>query len=262
MHNQITFTLRALLLFLITISCHLNWQRANLPELELLATHDIDLPEPSGLFRHPYTGNLWTVSDNNGDLYEISPEGKELQRLKTGVDDAEGVCFHPEGEGFIIADEASSELVYYDIRGDKENTISLGNIAGLSPKHGLEGLCYVSTTHTYAALAEKYPGMLLEFSGDAHQIKTTHLDFAADYSGIAFDSQHEAFWIVSDESATVTLYHPKDGVIDQYKVPAQKAEGIAINSKNNLLYLVYDNTSILQVFKLPQIDKSVKNQND
>lgn len=243
------------------ISCHLNWQRADLPKLELLATHSMAVPEPSGLLCHPHTGNLWTVSDNNGDLYEILPKGGAvLQRLKTSVDDAEGLGYHPEGGGFIVADEAHSALAYYSIEGDKEKVISLGDIAGLGSKHGLEGLCYVPNTHTYAALAEKYPGMLLQFSGEVQQIKTTHLDFAADYSGLTFDKRYNAFWILSDESATVTLYHPEKGTLAQYRLPAQKAEGIAINNQKNRLYIVYDNTAALQVFKLPQMKSISENK--
>jgi len=65
------------LLILLT-HCEVNEEHPKTVKLKLLSKFELEIAEPSGLTFDKANNTLWTVSDENSTIYEISLEGKIL----------------------------------------------------------------------------------------------------------------------------------------------------------------------------------------
>ena len=98
-------------------------------------------------------------------------------------------------------------------------------------------------------LNEKNPGLLLELDSNGKILKETNLRFASDYSGIFHDELNDQLWILSDQSRTINRSRTDGVLIESFNINVTQAEGIAVNSTEQLIYVVSDATENLYVFK-------------
>jgi len=244
------------------------------------------LKEPSGLALSHEGNALWTVSDDTKKIFKLSLDGDLLKDKSFKIPDKEleGIALDPSGEFLLVVREDVNEIIKIKI--DTQEVINrqpLANMAGYEAvahffsngetNKGLEGITWNTETGTIFVIKEFCPGLLVEVSPDlqtilSHQLLNNESGFLdteldsdeIDYSDICYDQGHNLFWIISDKARRLFLYDWKGNkVIHSSKLSYGKngeyreiksAEGIAIDSDGNRLYVVSDEKAKLYVFDI------------
>lgn len=215
--------------------------------LELEASYNIAVLEPSGLAVDSSGNILYVVSDNTAQVYKLSTTGNVLQTYGYEGNDLEGVSLFTENK-LLLAEERTKELVVFDIiSGQFSNHVI--NYNNNDANSGIEGVSYDANSNTIFILNEKNPGLLIRLRSDFSVIAEYELDFANDYSGIFYDSLSNNLWIVSDQSKRITKCTLTGEVIESYSINIEQAEGIAI--ANNKIYVLSDAEAKLYIFLKP-----------
>lgn len=216
-------------------------------KLELISSKKINVSEASGLTINSAGSTLYTVSDNTGNIYELTTDGTVLKEYTYNGDDVEGISMVSNNK-VLLVEERTKEIVEYDLSSknfNKHKVIYNNN----NVNNGLEGIAFNSNDNTVFVLNEKNPGILMRLRSDYSIIETYNLDFASDYSGIFHDKELNTLWILSDESKTVNKCSLKGVLIKSYPTNVTKAEGIAVSNTN--IYIVSDSNATLFKFKKP-----------
>jgi uncharacterized protein YjiK len=221
--------------------------------LVLLASYDTGIIEPSGLTYDAYHECLWTVSDEDGGVYQLSLDGiaspNAISSLSTNL---EGITFNYLNNTLFFIDEILNEIRYFDSNWIVYEFFDFNNYLDPNDPNGIEGIAYDPNLGCLYVVTETNPGTL--FTVDTDNFGTTSitnqvtLDFADDYSGLYVEPNSEFIWILSHESQTVYKYHKTRGLEDQYLLDIEKPEGLAIY--NGKFYIVSDETEKLYVLEL------------
>ena len=142
----------------------------------------------------------------------------------------EGITLDPTGEFLLTVREDSNEIFKPEVAGgDVADQKKLAKMAGFD-----------ATLKSY-----------FDSARPVHEI---------DYSGLCYDSERKAIWIVSDKARRLFLYDwGTDRVIDSaplgYSVDGdfkevEKVEGVAVDPAADRLYVVSDEEARLYVFDL------------
>lgn len=233
--------------FTAIIGCSLN-ENSVQPEdngasLRIITRRTLQVPEPSGLTFFGSDSYLWTVSDQTGILYKIDRSGRILKTLDINGSDLEGVCYNDVTNELLVVEENLAEVVRLD---------TLGNIKGRSrildthDNSGLEGVC-VDKIGTIFVLKEKDPGLFIELNTNLSVRESVTLTFASDYSDITCDITANRFWIASDQDQKIFLWDKAEGVLEEYSIPVENPEGIAVDFQNERFYLTSDSRGELYV---------------
>ncbi len=215
--------------------------------LELEASYNIAVLEPSGLAVDSSGNILYVVSDNSAQVYKLSTTGNVLQTYGYEGNDLEGVSTFTENK-LLLTEERTKELVVFDIiTGQFSNHVI--NYTNNDANSGIEGVTYDANSNTIFILNEKNPGLLIRLRSDFSVIAEYELDFANDYSGIFYESLSNNLWIVSDQSKIINKCTLTGEVIESYSINIEQAEGIAI--ANNKIYVVSDAEAKLYTFLKP-----------
>lgn len=205
----------------------------------------LKVPEPSGLAFD--NGFLWTVSDENKTVYKIDTLGNIISSFTVNGEDLEGVTVVSDSSLAVIL-ERTREVVLITKNGKELNRYSV-NLTG-ELNLGLEGISYnPANTHFYI-LNEKNNRLILELDKDLNELNRKELTFSNDLSGICYDSNRDAFWIVSDESQSVSNCNYKFEVVDDFKVNIPQMEGVAFDPNSNRLFIVSDRAESLYIYQL------------
>lgn len=230
----------------------------------------------SALAYDPVRKSLFTVTNKNPELVELSLDGRIVRRIKlTGFGDAEAIEFIDENT-YVITDEYTQRLIKVKI----DDTTRELNAAeaeqltlGISPSgnKGFEGLAYDSAGKRLFVAKERDPMLIYEVRGFPHdnpqQPYATHVItnprrdarlFVRDLSSLQFDERSGHLLALSDESkllleldingrpfSTLSLKKGRNGL--QESVP--QAEGVAMDDEGTL-YLVSE-PNLFYVFKKP-----------
>ena len=228
-------------------NCNKNNEEEPQNILEIKSTFSIKVPEPSGLAVNSQGTVLYTVSDETGLIYKLSTNGELIQTYNAQGDDLEGITFS-EPDKLYLAQERTKEIITFNI-----TTINISkhliNYSNNDSNSGIEGIAYNTKDGTFFILNEKNPGLLIRLRSDFSILSQHKLDFALDYSGIFYDEQLNALWIVSDESRLVCKCTLNGDLVVSYKTNIPKIEGIAVT--NSEIYLVSDSESKLYVLNKP-----------
>lgn len=216
--------------------------------LNLISSYALDVPEPSGLSFSAGNTALYTVSDHTGYVYKISLQGKLFSTITCESTDLEGVTYDEENKNIWVVEERNRRLLKLDLQGNTLRQISL-NISGNDDNKGLEGLTINPTNGHFYCVNEANPGLLIELDENLQIIKEITLSFANDYSGVYYDNSIDSLWIVSDEFSTVSKCDLLGKATETYRLGISKAEGIVVDSKNKLIYVVIDSVEKLYVFE-------------
>ena len=230
----------------------------------------------SALTYDPVRKSLFTVTNKNPELVELSLDGRIVRRIKlTGFGDAEAIEFIDENT-YVITDEYTQRLIKVKI----DDTTRELNAAeaeqltlGISPSgnKGFEGLAYDSAGKRLFVAKERDPMLIYEVRGFPHdnpqQPYATHVItnprrdarlFVRDLSSLQFDERSGHLLALSDESkllleldingrpfSTLSLKKGRNGL--EKSVP--QAEGVAMDDEGTL-YLVSE-PNLFYVFKKP-----------
>ncbi|MBU1095958.1 MAG: SdiA-regulated domain-containing protein [Bacteroidetes bacterium] len=215
--------------------------------LKFIGQYKLLLPQPSGLELGENGKFLWTVSDENSTIYKISKKGEILETIEVAENDLEGVSVYKE-HGLCVINERERSVIFLDSNRNVTNKIYL-KLKGKINK-GIEGIAFNDRNGHLFILNEKNPKLLMELDDNLKVIKKTELNFSKDCSDLHYDSDYGDLWILSDESRTLYKCDTKGVVKDKYKIDIPQMEGLAIDRKNNLIYIVSDKTANLYVFFL------------
>lgn len=230
----------------------------------------------SALTYDPVRKSLFTVTNKNPELVELSLDGRIVRRIKlTGFGDAEAIEFIDENT-YVITDEYTQRLIKVKIdEATRElNAADAEQLTlGISPSgnKGFEGLAYDSAGKRLFVAKERDPMLIYEVRGFPHdnpqQPYATHVItnprrdarlFVRDLSSLQFDERSGHLLALSDESkllleldisgrpfSTLSLKKGRNGL--QESVP--QAEGVAMDD-GGTLYLVSE-PNLFYVFKKP-----------
>jgi uncharacterized protein YjiK len=65
-----------------------------------------------------------------------------------------------------------------------------------------------------------------------------------------YNEVEDELWIVSDQEKKVYRCDLSGNVLMSFLINVDKAEGIAIDSENNLIYIVSDSADMLYIYRL------------
>ncbi|WP_434559348.1 SdiA-regulated domain-containing protein [Pseudomonas sp. Z4-20] len=233
----------------------------------------------SALTFDPSRKSLFTVTNKNAELIELSLDGKILRRLALiGFGDPEAVEFISENI-YVITDERQQRLIKIHLEEDTRfldaadaEQMTLG--VHMSGNKGFEGLAYDSVGKRLFVAKERDPMLIYEVHGfpyhnpeksyAVHVINNPKRDaglFVRDLSSLQYDERSGHLLALSDESrliieldidgrplSTLSLSKGRHGLQDT--IP--QAEGLAMDDDGNL-YVVSE-PNLFYVFKKPQLD--------
>ncbi|RON11931.1 SdiA-regulated domain-containing protein [Pseudomonas frederiksbergensis] len=230
----------------------------------------------SALTFDPVRKSLFTVTNKNAELIELSLEGKILRRVAlVGFGDPEAVEFI-SADTYVITDERQQRLIKIHLEKDTTfldaadaEQMTLG--VHMSGNKGFEGLAYDSAGKRLFVAKERDPMLIYEVQGfphynpeksyAVHVVNNPKRDagmFVRDLSSLQYDERSGHLLALSDESrlileldvdgrplTTLSLSKGRQGL--QKTVP--QAEGIAMDD-DGTLYLVSE-PNLFYVFKKP-----------
>jgi len=237
-----------IVLSVLFISCSAKDDATSSNKLELQASYNIDVLEPSGLAINGAGNVLYTVSDHTAKIYKLSTTGTIIQEFNYVGDDLEGISTYKDNK-LLVVEERSKEIVEYNIT--TSATIKhVINYENNDSNSGLEGISYNTIDQTIFILNEKNPGKLIRLNSNFTVEEEFELNFASDYSGIFYENSSNSLWIVSDQNKTINNCTLSGELITRYSIGVTQAEGIAI--ANDKIYVVSDALEKLYVFTKPQ----------
>jgi len=230
----------------------------------------------SALTFDPVRKSLFTVTNKNSELIELSLEGRIIRRIAlVGFGDPEAVEFI-SADTYVITDERQQRLIKIHLEKDTTfldaadaEQITLG--VHMSSNKGFEGLAYDSVGKRLFVAKERDPMLIYEVQGfphfnpeksyAVHVVNNPKRDagmFVRDLSSLQYYERSGHLLALSDESrlileldvdgrplSTLSLNKGRQGL--QKTVP--QAEGIAMDD-DGTLYLVSE-PNLFYVFKKP-----------
>lgn len=230
----------------------------------------------SALTYDPVRRSLFTVTNKNSELIELSLEGKILRRIAlVGFGDPEAVEYI-SADTYVITDERQQRLIKIHLEADTtfldaEDAEQMTLGVHMSGNKGFEGLAYDSVGKRLFVAKERDPMLIYEVHGfphfkpdktyAVHVINNPKRDagmFVRDLSSLQYDERSGHLLALSDESrliieldvdgrplSTMSISGGRQGL--QKTVP--QAEGIAMDD-DGTLYLVSE-PNLFYVFKKP-----------
>lgn len=237
--QNLLLAITSLLLIGLMSSCKLQGK------LEKVAQYTVPVPEASGMTMD--STHLYIVSDDNGDIYKLDLKGNLVDRFKTKTKDVEGIALRDTV--FYLIDEKKQKLYTYDLLGNRLSNMKVEHPRIYDPANGLEGITFDHYTQQLLIVHEKKSGQIIRYDGDLAFVDQVFLGSYSDYSGITTTKDH--IWIISDEASGLAQYDRDMDLIKLYSVGIDSPEGIVIDEKKGLIYVVSDTTGELCVFRLP-----------
>ena len=230
----------------------------------------------SALSYDPDRKSLFTVTNKDSELVELSLEGRILRRIPLiNFGDAEAVEYISPGT-YVISDEHQQRLIKvqvdeHTLRLDSADAeqLSLGIDAGTN--NGFEGLAYDRKGQRLFVAKERKPMRIIEIRGfpnasvDTPKVVEVASDqkrdaslFVRDLSSLQFDARSGHLLALSDESKQVVELNTEGRPISNVSLTkgtlglrksVPQAEGIAMDD-DGTLYLVSE-PNLFYVFRKP-----------
>jgi uncharacterized protein YjiK len=244
-------------------------------DIEARAIEGLD-DDVSALTYDPVRKSLFTVTNKNSEMIELSLDGRIIRRIALiGFGDPEAVEFI-SADTYVITDESQQRLIKIHLEKDTAfldaadaEQMTLG--VHMGSNKGFEGLAYDSVGKRLFVAKERDPMLIYEVQGfphynpeksyAVHVVNNPKRDagmFVRDLSSLQYDERSGHLLALSDESrlileldvdgrplSTLSLSKGRQGL--QTTVP--QAEGIAMDDGGNL-YLVSE-PNLFYVFKKP-----------
>jgi uncharacterized protein YjiK len=229
-----------------------------------------DLANVSALTFDPQRNTLFTVTNKQSELVELSLEGDIVRRIDlVGFGDPEGVEYVRPGT-LVISDERDQRLLVVRID-DETTTLNADDaqqiVLGLGGRRnrGFEGLAYDRVQERLFVANEQSPMAIFEINGfadggDAEPIEITRDEdiFVTDLSSLEYDQRHDHLLALSEQSKLLLElgdHHKPVGTLSLrrgfhgLKQTVPQAEGVALDD-DGTIYLVSE-PNLFYVFKKP-----------
>lgn len=241
----------AVIIMLITVACVTPTDPDKLPQnLVLLESWPLNIKDPSGLSKSHLPDHLYTVSDKTGHVYLINKRGDIVDRLTMNGHDLEGIEYVAEKDLIFIVEEQKRWVVSLTRDGMAIDTFQL-QIPVQNLNDGPEGIAWHSKRRQFFIVNEKNPAILYVYDSLFNMVAQHPLSFAGDYSSVDYDEHTDHLWILSDESKLLARCNEQGKPDKMYYTNLPKGEGVVVDSPNNRIYIVCDESETLYVFSFP-----------
>ncbi|MBN2424218.1 MAG: SdiA-regulated domain-containing protein [Calditrichaceae bacterium] len=221
----------------------------NIHQLLLMNSYDLDIPEPSGLSLGSSGQCLWIVSDPpDNRVYKTNLIGDIITVLDFQGKDLEGVWFDKISGRLWLVEENDRELVELDTLGQFINRYEISG--SWSDENGFEGICRDSYNNFWIA-NEKEPVLIIRLDMNFGVKAQYTPPMAEDVSGLFCPEGQDTLWVLSDESRLLLKWHPDYGVLNYFELDVPKPEGVAIDYRNEIIYMVSDSKNKLYKLRFP-----------
>jgi len=249
------YILRLLVGFLTLVSCNKDNDLPGPVQLAPGERFAIEITDPSGLAFTPDLQALYTISDQSGGrVYRISFDGVIQGQVPYRGDDLEGVAADGRTGALYVVEERLRMVRQIDSQGEviRESALPIENE---QLNDGPEGLMINTDRNQLYIVNEKNPRLFIALSLDDFRVlETREIDFGGEYelkdlSGIYYDGINDELWFLSDESAAIVVTGRDLNPRRKYLTGMEKGEGIAVNVREQLIYIVNDADDELVVFR-------------
>lgn len=229
----------------------------------------------SALSYDPDRKSLFTVTNKNAQLVELSLDGRTLRHIPlTGFGDSEAVEYISPGV-YVISDERRQRLIKVQINDDTTaldardaEQLVLG--IGSGNNNGYEGLAYDTKGQRLFVAKERRPVQIIEVRGFPYSsVQAPNVEvssdarrnddlFVRDISSLQFDERSGHLLALSDESRQIVELDIKGRAVGNVSLgqgsmgltkTVPQAEGIAMD-EDGTLYVVSE-PNLFYVFKKP-----------
>jgi uncharacterized protein YjiK len=238
------------------ISCDLKSKPIHLRKIA-------DIPEASGVCYSKKRDSLFVVGDE-GRVYELSKDGKVLNKIYLPKHDFEGIACDDKENRLYLAVEGKDHIIILSQNSlKKRSKIKIKReykgkliLKKNWKKNGLEGITLIKnsialTNQSKKFLPKKDPSviLLIEKNGDKKREIKSLIDLRIkDLAGL--DYYNGYLYVVSDHEDLLIKYDlKKQKIVSKIKLPPFAQEGVAIDSEENI-YFADDNGHIYKS-KLP-----------
>ncbi len=222
------------------------------PSLDEIDTIELsNVPEPSGLALDTDEGHLWTVSDQTGSIYRLTTGGSLVTTIDIGGTDLEGIAVDPTDGTLFVVEEGLGQVLHLQRDGSLLETLTPSGLPSMG-NLGLEGITIDPNTGHIFLLKEMDPGLLVKMDRAGNVLAITELDFASDYSGLAFDAAAGQLLIISDLSANLTWCTTDGQPVKSFATGLDKGEGITMDPNRSVFYAVSDSRETLSSFQVSE----------
>lgn len=231
--------------------------------------------DASALSYDPDRRSLFTVSNKNAQLVELSLDGRTLRRIPLkGFGDSEAVEYISPGV-YVISDERKQRLIKVHIDDtttvlDAEHAEQLTLGIGSGNNNGYEGLAYDTKGQRLFVAKERRPVQIIEVRGFPYaSVETPNVEvssdskrnagiFVRDISSLQFDERSGHLLALSDESQQIVELDTKGRAVGNVSLSkgsmglsknVPQAEGLAMDDEGTL-YVVSE-PNLFYVFKKP-----------
>jgi uncharacterized protein YjiK len=187
--------------------------------------------EPSDLAFDPSTGTFWTVSDQNGTVHRIAPDGSASgSPLDVKGKDLEGIALDPKTRHLFVVDEASSTVIEATRDGTVVGRISID----VKPSGtGLEGIAYDPATDGFVLVKERNPAELL-FVDRKGTIASRAEVKTEDLTAVAVSPDGASIYVVGRFEEAVLELDRKGHRKNRLALNVPGIEGIAFDDRGRL----------------------------
>ncbi len=209
-----------------------------------------DIPEASGICYDPTSNALFVVGDE-GDIYELSPDGTIKRKKHLGDYDLEGIACDTKRNRLLAVAEGKEALLIIDkrsltvVRNIRVNRTWQGKrLLKKDKKHGFEGITIDPEGSVYISNQSMHiyphtdPSVIVKIRDLSH--KKVMIDGIIDpgkkdISGLAW---HDGYlYMVSDTNNKLYRYNPAKKEIDwQQKLPRFTQEGITFGPDKKIFF--------------------------
>ncbi len=235
------------ILVVIIYGCESSTESEYNPVLVQVSNILLTIDEPSGIAIDSTGKNLWVAGGRAQKVYQINTSGEIVTTLSYEGDDIEGIYYQEADSSLWVVEEKLRKLVKIDLEGNVLATYTL-SFAG-DENHGFEGITK-NGAGNFVIINEQNPTAMLTLNSDFSVASIDTLTLTEDLSDVTYSTEQDCYVFVSDESKVVFWWSATKGVIKKFTVPFDKYEGIALDEKNSLLYIVNDELNTMTVYKV------------
>jgi uncharacterized protein YjiK len=211
----------------------------------------LTVPEPSDLCLDRDGVHCWTVSDKTGLVYKLRlSDCGVVGTLSYHGTDPEGIWQDPADGTFYVAEELSRRIVHLDATGKVLGKVTVAGLGG-DANSGLEGVTSGPVTGSFFLTQEKRPARIVLADSTGGVLALHDVRYVGDLSAITHDPRNGQLVVLSDESRKVCWATTSGDLVKAWSIPVAKAEGVAVDTTRNRLYVVSDSEGRFYEFRLP-----------
>lgn len=231
----------------------------------------IQISEPSGITFHPKRKTLFVV-DDGGFIYEINPDGSEIQSKNLQERDLEGVTTNPlTGKLYAVVEDNESilEINPETLTLDREFTINRTFEDEILLKEGgmgVEGIVFVSDAshkeggtfwignQSDSLKPDDEPSVVCEVVvplnsskakvSEGNIVRFFQMDFV-DISGLSYDTQADYLIVISDTTNLLVEMELDGNQFHHYLLPGNDQEGVTLDGLG-YMYIAQESGQIIK----------------